>query len=186
MYDDFVKCLLLEGEKYMRNTIDGEYTDLYDEFKVKTGKKLFRKKGTKLEVPKGYYNIVVLAFIKNSEGKYLIQKTSSRKKGVYATTGGHVKAGEDSTFAIINEIKEELGIDIKKSECKLFKTYKYDTAFTDVYYIEKDIDLSKIKYEEDEVESAEYMSVDEIEKLISDNKFRKTNIDAFRDIINNK
>ena len=137
-------------------------------------------------MPKGYYNIVVLAFIKNSEGKYLIQKTSSRKKGVYATTGGHVKSGEDSTGAIINEIKEELGIDIKKSECELFKTYKYDTAFTDVYYIEKDIDISKVKYEKDEVEYVEYMSVDEIERLISDNKFRKTNIAAFRDIVNNK
>ena len=165
------------------NNVAGEYTDLYDEFKVKTGKKLFRKKGTKLEVPKGYYNIVVLAFIKNSEGKYLIQKTSSRKKGVYATTGGHVKSGEDSTHAIINEIKEELGIDIKRDECELFKTYKYESAFKDVYYIEKDIDISKIKYEKNEVESAEYMSVDEIEKLISDNKFRKTNIDAFRDIV---
>lgn len=43
-----------------------------------------------------------------------------------------------------------------------------------------------MKYEEDEVESAEYMSVDEIEKLISDNKFRKTNIDAFRDIVKDK
>ena len=35
------------------NNVAGEYTDLYDEFKVKTGKKLFRKKGTKLEVTKG-------------------------------------------------------------------------------------------------------------------------------------
>lgn len=170
----------------MDNNVAGEYTDLYDGFKVKTDKKLFRKKGTNLEVPKGYYNIVVLAFIKNSEGKYLIQKTSSRKKGVYATTGGHVKSGEEPIEAIINEIKEELGIDVKRKECILFKTYKYESAFKDVYYIEKDIDLSEIKYEKDEVESAEYMSVDEIEKLISDNKFRKTNIDAFRDIVNSK
>ena len=127
---------MLKSDKY------GEYTDLYDEDKNKTDKKLFREKGTKLEVPSGYYNIVVLAFIKNSKGEYLIQKTSKNKKGVYAITGGHVKSGETSLDAVINEINEELGIKIDKKDCKLFKTYKYESAFKDVFYIEKDIDLN--------------------------------------------
>ena len=170
---------MLKSDKY------GEYTDLYDEDKNKTDKKLFREKGTKLEVPSGYYNIVVLAFIKNSKGEYLIQKTSKNKKGVYAITGGHVKSGETSLDAVINEINEELGIKIDKKDCKLFKTYKYESAFKDVFYIEKDIDLNKVKYSKEEVEYVKYMSVDEINKLIKDNKFRKTNIDAFNDIVRN-
>ena len=117
-------------------------------------------------MPKGYYNIVVLAFIKNSKGEYLIQKTSKQKKGIYAVTGGHVKSGETSQEAIINEIKEELGIDVLKEECKLFKTYKYETAFKDVYYIEKDIDLDTVKYSSDEVDYVKYFSVDEIHNII--------------------
>ena len=180
---DVIKHIKIVEDIMLSSNEYGEYTDLYDENKNLTDKKLFREKGTKLEVPKGYYNIVVLAFIKNKEGKYLIQKTSKNKKGVYATTGGHVKSGESSLDAIINEINEELGVKINRKECKLFKTYKYDTAFKDVFYIEKDIDLNKVKYSTYEVESVEYMSVDEISNLIKDNKFRKTNIDAFYDLL---
>ena len=59
----------------------GEYVDLYDKNKQLTGERIFREKGKKSLTPKGKYTIVVIAFIINSEGKYLIQKTSTRKKG---------------------------------------------------------------------------------------------------------
>lgn len=175
-----VEKIMLENGKY------GEYTDLYDENKNLTGEKLFREKGTKLIVPKGRYSIVVLAFIENSKGEFLFQMTSKRKKNVWATTGGHVKSGQTSKEAIIEEIKEELGIDINEDEVKLFKTYKYDDAFKDVFYIKKDIDINSLTYQEDEVEYVKYLTKDEILDLINnDGNIRKTNIDAFLDIINN-
>ena len=174
-----VEKIMLENGKY------GEYTDLYDENKNLTGEKLFREKGTKLIVPKGRYSVVVLAFIENSKGEFLFQMTSKRKKNVWATTGGHVKSGQTSKEAIIEEIKEELGIDINEDEVKLFKTYKYDDAFKDVFYIKKDIDINSLTYQEDEVEYVKYLTKDEILDLINnDGNIRKTNIDAFLDIIN--
>ena len=174
-----VEKIMLENGKY------GEYTDLYDENKNLTGEKLFREKGTKLIVPKGRYSFVVLAFIENSKGEFLFQMTSKRKKNVWATTGGHVKSGQTSKEAIIEEIKEELGIDINEDEVKLFKTYKYDDAFKDVFYIKKDIDINSLTYEKDEVEYVKYLTKDEILDLINNNdNIRKTNIDAFLDIIN--
>lgn len=173
-----VEKIMLENGKY------GEYTDLYDENKNLTGEKLFREKGTKLIVPKGRYSIVVLAFIENSNGEFLFQMTSKRKKNVWATTGGHVKSGQTSKEAIIEEIKEELGIDINEDEVKLFKTYKYDDAFKDVFYIKKDIDINSLTYEKDEVEYVKYLTKEEILDLINNNgNIRKTNIDAFLDII---
>lgn len=175
-----VEKIMLENGKY------GEYTDLYDENKNLTGEKLFREKGTKLIVPKGRYSVVVLAFIENSKGEFLFQMTSKRKKNVWATTGGHVKSGQTSKEAIIEEIKEELGIDINEDEVKLFKTYKYDDAFKDVFYIKKDIDINSLTYQEDEVEYVKYLTKDEILDLINnDGNIRKTNIDSFLDIINN-
>lgn len=176
-----VEKIMLENGKY------GEYTDLYDENKNLTGEKLFREKGTKLIVPKGRYSVVVLVFIENSKGEFLFQMTSKRKKNVWATTGGHVKSGQTSKEAIIEEIKEELGIDINENEVKLFKTYKYDDAFKDVFYIKKDIDINSLTYEKDEVEYVKYLTKDEILDLINNNgNIRKTNIDAFLDIINSK
>lgn len=175
-----VEKIMLENGKY------GEYTDLYDGNKNLTGEKLFREKGTKLIVPKGRYSIVVLVFIENSMGEFLFQMTSKRKKNVWATTGGHVKSGQTSKEAITEEIKEELGIDINEDEVKLFKTYKYDDAFKDVFYIKKDIDINSLTYQEDEVEYVKYLTKDEILDLINnDGNIRKTNIDAFLDIINN-
>lgn len=175
-----VEKIMLENGKY------GEYTDLYDENKNLTGEKLFREKGTKLIVPKGRYSVVVLVFIENSKGEFLFQMTSKRKKNVWATTGGHVKSGQTSKEAIIEEIKEELGIDINEDEVKLFKTYKYDDAFKDVFYTKKDIDINSLTYEKDEVEYVKYLTKDEILDLINNNgNIRKTNIDAFLDIINN-
>lgn len=180
--DDLFDCLI-KKEKFISNK-KGEYTDLYDENKNLTGEKLFREKGTKLIVPKGRFSVVVLAFIENSKGEFLFQMTSKRKKNVWATTGGHVKSGQTSKGAIIEEIKEELGIDINENEIKLFKTYKYDDAFKDVFYIKKDIDINSLTYEKDEVEYVKYLTKDEILDLINNNgNIRKTNIDAFLDII---
>ena len=169
---------MINSEKY------GEYTDLYDENKKLTGEILFREKGTKLKVPINRYIVVVLAFIENSNGEFLFQMTSKRKNNVWATTGGHVKSGQTSIEAIMEEIKEELGIEIDSSEIKLFKTYKYEDAFKDVFYIKKDIDVNKLKLQLDEVEYVKYLSKEEIMDLINNNgNIRKTNIDEFLDLI---
>jgi len=173
-----VENIMINSGKY------GEYTDLYDENKKLTGEKLFREKGTKLKVPSNRYIVVVLAFIENSNGEFLFQMTSKRKNNFWATTGGHVKSGQTSIEAIMEEIKEELGIEIDSSEIKLFKTYKYEDAFKDVFYIKKDIDVNKLKLQLDEVEYVKYLSKDEIMELINNNgNIRKTNIDAFLNLI---
>lgn len=156
--------------------------DLYDENKKLTGEKVFREKGKKALVPNGKYTVVVLAFIQNSLGSFLLQKTSVRKKGVWAVSGGHVKSGQNSLEAIKEELREELGLNLKNNEIELFKTYKYDTAFSDVFYIHKDIDLNKLVFEPDEVEYATFLSKDKILELISDGTFRKNNIEACLDI----
>ena len=67
------------------------------------------------------------------------------------------------------------------------KTYKYESAFKDVFYIRKDININELVYEEDEVEYVQYLTKEEIMDLINnDGNIRKTNIDAFLDIIENK
>ena len=69
-----------------------EQRDLYDVNRKLIGKTIFKGDS----IPENSYIIVVLVFIQNSEGKFLIQKRSKIKNGKYATTGGHPKSGEDS------------------------------------------------------------------------------------------
>ena len=77
-----------------------------------------------------------------------------------------------------------MNLDIKKNEVKLFKTYKYELAFKDVYYLKKDIDINKLNCSKDEVDNLKYFTKDEISKMIKQGEIRKTNIDAYLDIIN--
>lgn len=131
----------------------------------------------------GNYINIVIVVIENSKGKYLIQKTSKEKGMIWATTGGHVKSGQTCDEAIIEEIKEELGIDVTINELKHIQLNKFDVVFQDVYYLKKDIDIKKIILQKEEVECVKWLSKSQIKKLINKNKFRKSNIKAFDYII---
>jgi len=159
-----------------------EYLDIYDENKNLTGEKILR--GEKLE--KGKYINIVIMFIENNEGKFLIQKTSKEKGGVFATTGGHVKSGTTSDEAIIEEISEELGLDLSISDLIHIYTRRLEHVLQDVYYLKKDIDINELTLQESEVEYVKWLSVDEINKLIEKEKFRKSNIEAFNHIISRR
>ncbi|MBR3897921.1 MAG: NUDIX domain-containing protein [Bacilli bacterium] len=158
-----------------------ELLDLYDKNKRLTGKVIKREKGMIIE--EGLYINVVLIFIQNSSGKFLLQLTSKEKGSVIATTGGHVKHGQTSYEAIIAEVKEEIGIDIQKEEVKHIKSEIFNKVIFDIYYLEKNIDINKLILQAEEVESVMWLSAEEIEKLINEDKVRKSNIKPFRDVL---
>lgn len=160
-----------------------EYLDLYDENKNLTGEKIVRGKG-KPQVPENNYINIVIIFMQNSEGKFLFQITSKEKGNEIATTGGHVKSGQTSYEAILAEVEEELGLDISKEDVKMIDSYIFGVAFMDVYYLNKDINISDLKLQDDEVESVEWFTIDRIKELINEGKVRKGNIKAFESILN--
>ena len=104
-----------------------EKRDLYDKNKQLTGETIYKGE----EIPDGRYIIVVLVFIQNSKGEFLIQKRSKEKNGKYATTGGHPKSGENSLQGIVTEVKEEIDIELKEEDLKLFYSGKSDKVFWD-------------------------------------------------------
>ena len=160
-----------------------EKRDLYDKDKNLTGKTIYKN----FPIPKGYYILVVLIFIQNSEGKFLIQKRSKLKNGKFATTGGHPKAGETSIEGAITEVKEEIGLDISKQNMKLFYSGRSDTArvFCDDYYIKMDVpDIENLKLQKSEVDSVYWFSTDEIKKLMQEGKFFASHYDDFEILLN--
>lgn len=155
-----------------------EKRDLYDENRKLTGETIYKGES----IPDGKYIIVVLIFIQNSEGKFLIQKRSQRKNGKFATTGGHAKSGEDSIQGIITEVKEEIGVDLKPENIKLYFGGRSDEdqVFWDDYYVKMDIeDIEKLELQEEEVESVHWFSIDEIKNLMKENKFFKNHYEEF-------
>ena len=153
-----------------------EKRDLYDGNRRITGE--FIEKGQR--VPKGKYYITVVAWIQNSKGEFLIQKTTPDKLHKWATTGGHPKAGESSLGGIITEIHEELGLEVPKEKLQLFKTIKTDDDFVDVYYLNMDINIKEIIVQKDEVEKVKWASAEEINRLIETGLFLPSHIEFYK------
>lgn len=146
-----------------------EKRDLYDINRNLTGEYIY--KGEPL--PTNKYIVVVLSFIQNSKGEFLIQKRSKEKNGKYALTGGHPKSGETSLQGMITEIREEIGLSLLPSELDLIFSGRADKdhVFFDVYYIKKDFDLSDLALQKEEVESVKWLSILEIKELIAHGLF---------------
>lgn len=161
-----------------------EYLDLYDKNRNLTGEKVLR--GKDMYVNDGKYVYIVIVFIQNSEGKFLIQMTSKEKGSIFATTGGLVKSGSTPDITVVEEMQEELGLNIDIEELKLIDIEKREHTFQNVYYLNKDIDINDITIQEEEVEYIKWLSIDEIEELIKNDKFRKGNINGFRKITERK
>ena len=159
-----------------------EKRDLYDSKRNLTGETMLKGE----DIPANRYIVVVLVLIQNSEGKFLIQKRSQRKNGLYATTGGHPKSGESSLDGIITEVKEEIGLDVDRKKLKLYFSGKSDEerVFWDDYYIKMDVpEIEKLKLQEEEVEKVCWMTENEIKKSMEKGEFFINHYGEFEELI---
>lgn len=157
-----------------------EYRDLYDKNGNLTGKTIAKGQ----TVPKGFLIKIVVCFMENSKGQFLMQKRSKEKDGLWATTGGHPKTGEDSLEGMHTEILEELGLDINKQDLKLILTKQDDKYILDIYYLKKNIDINDIVMQESEVADVKYLTKEEVDKLYQEGLFKKSHYYMFQDFLN--
>lgn len=150
-----------------------EYWDIYDKNKNKTGKIIQR--GQRLLDDE--YHLIVHIWIKNSEGKFLIQQRSEKVKNplVWSATGGSVVAGEDSYSGALREMKEELGIDLSNENGYLFDSSLYEEDnqkyWCDTYLYFIDLDVAKLQLQKEEVKQAKYEKMEVIKQMMKDGDF---------------
>ena len=152
-----------------------EKRDLYDKNGNVTKYTYF--KGDK--IPENYYPMVVMIAIRNSDGKFLMQKRSKEKGGDWGVTGGHPKSGETCIMWIITEVEEELGINISKEKIVEFNSGFDGKECYKMYYIEKDLELSKIKIQENELTEVKWFSIEELENMVSKQELNLNQISFF-------
>lgn len=162
-----------------------ELRDLYDRNGNLTGKTYY--KGD--TIPDGFYPMVVMVVIRNSNGDFLMQKRTPNKGGDWGVTGGHPKSGETPIEGIITEVKEELGLDFSKenfieydSGCDGKDCYK-------MYYITKDIDINDITIQESELSEVRWFTMDELKSMVNSGELNDNQISCFNkvcDYISNK
>ena len=114
------------------------------------------------------------------DGKYLIPRrvlTKAWAPGWWEVSGGAAQAGEASYDAVLREVKEETGLDVKDAEGGYMFTYKRenpgegDNYFVDVYRFTLDIDDSDVNFQEAEIDGYMFASIDEIKVFAQEGIF---------------
>ena len=148
-----------------------ELFDLYREDRVKTGRTMVR--GT--QVPEGLYRLVVHICIFDPEGRMLIQQRQPFKQGWSnywdLTVGGCAVAGDTSRTAAEREVREEIGLELDLSDTRPSLTLNFDHGFDDYYILTREVDLSSLHLQEEEVQAVRWATQEEILRMIDDGLF---------------
>ncbi|HEY9574842.1 MAG TPA: NUDIX hydrolase [Lachnospiraceae bacterium] len=148
-----------------------EKWDIYNEKKEVTGKTM-RRNDWNLKA--GEYHLTVLAIIKRSDGKFLITKrvmTKAWAPGWWEVPGGAVLAGETSKEAVVREVREETGLDLRNAKGECFLTYQRqnleegDNYFVDVYGFFLDFTEEDLILQKEETMDYKIAGIEEIQEL---------------------
>lgn len=148
-----------------------ELWDVYDVKRNKTGRTMVRGEA----FTDGDYHLVVHVCIFNSKGEMLIQQRQPFKEGWPnmwdISVGGSAVQGDSSQTAAEREVLEELGIKLDLQGIRPHFTFNFDRGFDDIYLIVKDIDLSELNLQYEEVQNAKWATREEILQMIEKEEF---------------
>lgn len=140
---------------------ENEWWDVYTIDRQLTGKRHLRGEPMKA----GEYHLVVHVCIFNSRNELLIQQRQLCKKGWPnmwdVSVGGSALAGESSGEAAQRETLEELGIKLDLSGSRPCFTVNFPEGFDDYYLVKKDVEISGLKLQEEEVRQVRWVNKDE-------------------------
>ena len=158
-----------------------EYFDIVDENGEPTGETVERETAHREGI---LHRTSHLWLVRKKDGvvQVLLQKRSENKDshpGCYdRSSAGHIPAGMGYEESAIRELYEELGVEAKKEELHYCGTRRiefvetfhekpfHDNQVTKVYMMWKDVEVSDLKLQEEEVSDALWMDLDEcIEKM---------------------
>lgn len=148
-----------------------EKRDIYDLYNEKTGKITGRYD----PLGQGEYCRTVCVCVFNGKGELLLQKRSADKKlwgGLWdVTAAGGVLAGESGQQAAQRELFEELGIEASFEGVRPRLTTYFRDGFSDVFFLEADLDPSQLRLQAEEVTQARWASQEDILQMIENREF---------------
>lgn len=159
-----------------------EIWDIMNENGVITGKTAVRGRTT---LKNGEYHLVVHIWVVDSNGNFLIQRRSEKRKlmpGEWAATGGSAISGENSLTAAARELQEELGIKAPKGSLKLARRLKRRNSFLDIWFIKCDADISRLRLQRSEVAEVKWATMDELKIMVETQRFHNYGREYFKTV----
>lgn len=148
-----------------------EIWDLYTKDRIKTEETMVRGE----KITKGFYRLVVHVCIFNSRGEMLIQQRQPFKSSWSnmwdITVGGSAISGDTSQSAAEREVYEEIGYKLSLDRIRPALTINFEDGFDDMYLIKKDIEISDLYLQYEEVKAVKWASKEEILKMIDEEIF---------------
>ena len=142
-----------------------ELLDVYDNEGKITGR-IVERDTYKENLSKDEHIGIAQIFIENNNGDFLIEESAKTTGFKYLPVSGHITSGETPKEAIIREAMEEIGLDISNEDVKDVGSFIIDRPVRFIFYLKKDIDLTTLKLQPEEVESVSYKSATEMMYLI--------------------
>ena len=161
-----------------------ELVDLLNNRKELTGETCERN-----AVPDGKYRLSIHIWIVNDKNEILIQQRSANRKkfpNMWTNTGGACIAGETSIETVFRELKEELDITPSVDNLELIASYKREKDYVDVWVLKQNINITDLKFNDNEVQDAKWVTVEEWKKLLIEEQAVKSSTDYFFKYINNE
>lgn len=148
-----------------------EKWDLYDIDRIKTGEIIERGE----QIPPERYHLVVHVCIFGSDGRMLIQQRQPFKEDWSnmwdVTVGGSAVSGDTSRTAAEREVMEEIGLSISLESERPRFTVNFDVGFDDFWYVKRDVDISALKLQYEEVQAVKWATKEEIFAMIDSGEF---------------
>ena len=161
-----------------------ELVDLLNNRKELTGETCERN-----AVPDGKYRLSIHIWIINDKNEILIQQRSANRKkfpNMWTNTGGACVAGETSIETVFRELKEELDITPNIDNLELIASYKREKDYVDVWVLRQNVNITDLKFNDNEVQDAKWVTVEEWKKLLIEEQAVKSSTDYFLKYINNE
>ena len=160
----------LKNKKFI-GTNDNELVDGFDKNNNLILKKISRKE---IRNKKDLIKRAVDLFIVDKNNNILLEKRSKYKKSfpskLSKTCGGCVSSGEEIFESLIREVKEEIGIILKKNyldkkiKPNLFQFSKNENEWNYCYFLKLDLTKKDLKIQEEEIEEIVEIPIEKFEK----------------------
>lgn len=122
----------------------------------------------------GMYHLVEHIWIVDSKGRLLIQQRNPNLRlmpGVWAANSGSAQSGEDSESAARRELFEELSIRTAPGELVYGGRMRRRNSFTDLWILYRDIDVTSLRLQAEEVAAAKWVTTEELIAMLGDRSF---------------